>query len=412
MNIFKKRREQLLNKLPANCAAIFFAGNEIQKSEDEAYPFDVNRNFYYLTGLNQAEHILVLTKFNNIIKEKLFILPYSEFYAKWIGNRLKPEEAKDITAIDDICEVEEFNDYLAGIYNHARPIDDFPIYLDLWKYTKHQTDSCAFTLAKKIQDNYPSLLIKDVYATIVKLRMIKSDEEIEEIKKANAITAKGIEAMMSIAKADINEMEMEGCFLYTLMKNGCKDTAFNTIAAGGKNATVLHYSENNQAVKENDLFLCDLGATSNYYCADVSRTFPINGKFTARQKEIYNCVLQAQKIVEENAKIGMTLRDLNKLVIEHYTKELPKLNLNKPVQEYYFHGVSHLLGLDTHDVTLDHANYPLEKGMVFTNEPGLYISDEGIGIRIEDDLLMTDEGTVNLTCAIKSIDDIEKFMKK
>ena len=160
------------------------------------------------------------------------------------------------------------------------------------------------------------------------------------------------------------------------------------------------------------MFLCDLGATYKNYCADISRTFPVNGKFSDRQKEIYEVVLKAQKIVEENAKPGITLRQLNQMVVDFYKEELPKHGLNKDVSEYYFHGVSHYLGLDTHDVG---SGMPitLEKGNVITNEPGLYIEDEGLGIRIEDDLLITDDGCEVLSIEIpKSIEDIEKVANR
>ncbi len=193
-----------------------------------------------------------------------------------------------------------------------------------------------------------------------------------------------------------------------LAQNVCNKNAFKSICASGKRATVLHYSDNNQTMNDGELFLCDLGATFKNYCADISRTFPVNGKFTNRQKEIYEVVLGAQRVVEENAKPGITLRELNKLVVDYYTKELPKHNLNKDVSEYYFHGVSHHLGLDTHDVNI--GNVPLVAGNIITNEPGLYIEDENIGIRIEDDLLITGTGNTVLSSDIpKQIEDIEKI---
>ena len=161
------------------------------------------------------------------------------------------------------------------------------------------------------------------------------------------------------------------------------------------------------------MVLCDLGATYDNYCGDITRTIPVNGKYTERQKEIYNCVLNGQQVVIDNAVKGKTLRELNDILISYYEKELPKINLHKPVSTYYFHGVSHMLGLDTHDVDLKRGSTILDKGMVITVEPGLYIEDESIGIRIEDDILITDDKPIVLSKdIIKSIEDIENYMNK
>lgn len=245
------------------------------------------------------------------------------------------------------------------------------------------------------------------------MRMIKDETEVEHLSKAIELTRKGIEAMMHNIRPGMNEMVMEGVFNFTLMRNGCPANSFKTIAAGGKNATVLHYSENNCVLNDNELLLCDLGAQDGFYCADISRTFPVNGKFTKRQKEIYDIVLGAQLMVEANARPGLSIKELNNMVIEYYREELPKHNLMKDVSEYYFHGIGHMLGLDTHDISNSDRDIVLKPGMVMTNEPGLYIEDECLGIRIEDDILITDDGCINLSAnIIKTTEDIEKFMKR
>ena len=242
------------------------------------------------------------------------------------------------------------------------------------------------------------------------MRLVKDETEIANIRKAIRTTNLGIRQMMRTVRPELNEMAMDGVFSFVLAKSLCHDTAFKTIAASGKRATILHYSDNDQVMKNGELFLCDLGATYSYYCADISRTFPVNGKFSRRQREIYEIVLNAQKLVEKNARPGVKMRELNDLVVNYYKRELPKHGLKEDVSEYYFHSVSHHLGLDTHDVSGEKGAI-LQAGNVITNEPGLYISDEGIGIRIEDDLLITENGCEVLSREImKDPDEIEAFM--
>lgn len=224
-----------------------------------------------------------------------------------------------------------------------------------------------------------------------------------------------IEAMMKYAYPGVNECALEGAFDFELSKHGVREHAFPSIVAGGKRATTLHYNTNNQDVQDGELVLIDLGSANEHYCADISRTFPVNGKFTERQKEVYNIVLGAQRLVIDNARPGMTYLDLNNMVIKYYEEELPKIGLlkdGKTVRDYYYHSVSHSLGLDCHDVTTPSLK-TLRPGMVITVEPGLYIEEEGIGVRIEDDIIITEEKAINLSSNIlKTVEDIEALMKK
>lgn len=412
MNVYSKRRKELLNSIETDGTVVLFSGLSINKSEDESYPFSVNRNFYYLTGLEEESMVLVLNKVGNDTREYLFILPYDEYMAKWVGGRILKEDAEMISEISNINDYEDFPSFMASIFNRYRHNDEHKLYLDLWHYDANQALTPALNFAKDVKEKHPAVEIKDIYSKICKMRLVKDEYEISCIKKAIHITNAGIKKMMALIKDGVNEMTLEGLFNFVLAQNLCKNTAFDTICAGGKRATILHYHDNNQKLHDGEMFLCDLGATYKNYCADISRTFPVNGKFSDRQKEIYEVVLKAQKIVEENAKPGITLRQLNQMVVDFYKEELPKHGLNKDVSEYYFHGVSHYLGLDTHDVG---SGMPitLEKGNVITNEPGLYIEDEGLGIRIEDDLLITDDGCEVLSIEIpKSIEDIEKVANR
>lgn len=410
---FANRRVRLMESVEDRSMVVLFSGNQVMKSEDEEYPFDVNRSFYYFTGIDREGMILVLRKVNGNVYSTLYIPPFDEVLAKWVGGRLTFEEAAEISGIDDVRDVTDFDEDFQSLYNSERSFGSMTVYADLWRYTVEQAPSEGIKFAQKLQSKFPSVVIKDAYGKIADLRMIKDEEEIEEFIKAINITQKGIEAMMHNIRPNLNEMVLEGIFDFSLMQRGCNKTSFKTIAASGVRATTLHYSDNNQPVQDGELFLCDLGATHGYYCADISRTFPVNGKFTERQKAIYNTVLTAQKKVQAAAKPGVSLRDLNRVVIDYYNEVLPSLGLDKGVREYFFHGVSHQIGLDTHDVSDAAKQGVLEPGMVISNEPGLYIADEGIGIRIEDDLFITEDGCINLAQnIIKEVDDIEKFMAR
>lgn len=412
MNLYSNRRQKLIKAIPNNGAIILFSGRAPLRSEDEAYNFSINRNFYYLTGLDKEDMALLMYNIDGTIREILFILPYDEKLARWVGGRMSSEQASEISEISDVRQRSELDDFVASLMNNTRRDNNFKFYFDLWQYTMNQNQSDASAYAKKLQDIYPAIVIKDIYPVLTHLRLIKDEYEISCIRKAIHTTNMGIQQMMRTSKPGINEMTMEGVFDFVLRQSMCKNTAFKTIAASGERATILHYSDNDQIMKDGEMFLCDLGATYNYYNADISRTFPVNGNFSERQKELYQIVLNAQKIVENNARVGIKIKELNQMVIDYYKTELPKHGLNEDVSEYYFHSCSHHLGLDTHDVD-GGLGSSLEAGMVITNEPGLYIADEGIGIRIEDDLLITGTGAEVLSSEIiKEIDDIESFMKQ
>lgn len=411
MNIetLSKRRNELLKTLPNNSITILFSGREVFKTADELYTFSPNRNFFYCTNIEQSNVVMVLLKENNKTSEFLFIEKNDPIKARWIGEKIKPEKAQEISGIKNI----RFLDTLNNFVNQQIQKNE-TVYLDLERQSWNKSKSEAEELALELKNKYPYIKINNIYSNIAQLRMIKDEEELKSIKKAISITKLGIENMMKNAKPNMMEYELEAYFDFSLTSNGIREKAFHTITASGKNATVLHYSQNNCKVEDKTLVLLDLGAAYNHYSADISRTFPVNGKFTQRQKDVYNVVLKAQKEVEKNAKPGVTLVELNetaKKVLAKGCKELGLIKKDEELIKYYFHGVSHHLGLDTHDV--GDRTLPLQKGMVITNEPGLYIEEEGIGIRIEDDLLITENGCEVLSKEIiKEVSDIENFMSK
>ena len=269
-------------------------------------------------------------------------------------------------------------------------------------------------IANEIKNKYNYVTIENLFNIMADFRMVKEAWEVENIVKAIDITKDGIYNMMRNSKAGMMEYQIESYFDFALKQRGVKDFAFKTIAASGKNATVLHYSDNNSKTEDGDLILFDVGAQYEYYNGDISRTFPVNGKFTDRQKTIYNIVLEGQQIVIDKAKAGIEFKSLNCILKDYYAKALSKIGLisnAEEVNKYYYHGVSHLLGLETHDVGR-HNEGLLKSGMVMTVEPGLYIAEEGIGIRIEDNILIEDNGCRVLSKdIIKTVEDIEDFMK-
>lgn len=408
--MYKERREKVFDFLPMNSIAMFLSGNAPYQVGDEKYPFDVNRSFYYLTGIDRENLVLMLIKTKNNNQTILFIEPFDPVMAKWVGGKIQAHEATEISGISDVRFIDNLDSTINRLL-HSTNEQAWTLCGELSKQELKQPWPLA-DMFNEYKQQYPDVMIKNIFADMARLRMVKSKEEIDNMKKAIAVTNAGIKAMMQASRDYIWENELEAYFDFVLKSEQCKH-AFYTICASGKNATVLHYGENNCQSKPGDLVLVDLGAAYGYYNADISRTFPISGKFTARQREIYELVLRANKMVMEKARPGVTLRELNNYVIEFYEKELPSIGLlqdGDTVRDYYFHGVSHHLGLETHDVSI--LDYPLQAGNVITDEPGLYIEAEGIGIRIEDDIMITEDGCINLSSEImKEIDEIESFMQ-
>ena len=408
---FMKNRKELGKALEDNSILLLFAGTAPYKSADEQYQFAPNRNFYYLTGIDREKIILLISKIDGDISEKIFVERPDPVMARWIGARMTAEEAKEVSGVENIDYLDKFEETIGSILERNR-IEK--LYLDLERQEIRAAITDPQYFAKMINERYPYIEIKNAYYDIAKLRVIKSDEEIQLMKKAIEITQEGIENMIDNIKPGMMEYEIEAYFDFTLKKNGIYEKAFKTIAASGKNATILHYVENNCRAEDGDLILFDLGAQYKYYNADISRTFPVNWKFTERQKQVYNVVLKAKEAVEEAARPGLPYKELNEIakkVLAEGCKELGLIRDDKELVKYYFHSVSHYLGLDAHDIGI--YNTVLKPGMVITNEPGLYIEEEGIGIRIEDDLLITEDGCENLSKDIlKTVEEIEDYMNR
>ena len=412
-NIYKFNRDNLLNKIKDNSIVILFAGKAIQKTGDQTYPFTPNRNFYYLTGIKEEDHILVMTKINGVKSSKLYIKDIDLGMEKWVGKSIRKEEAEEIAAVDEVKFKSQFDGDIHGMITMKEEIN---LYLDLERMSANREGTISHRFANEITTKYQQVRINNVYSKIGELRLKKSQEEVDKIKKAIEITKSGIEKLMSEARVGMKEYELEAYFDFNCKVKGATGLAFTTIAAAGENATTLHYVDNNCELKENDLILFDLGAEYNCYNADISRTFPVNGKFTERQKEVYNAVLRVNEEIINLIKPGMKYKDVNEKATELIAEECIKLGLIKDkseVRKYYYHSIGHSLGMDTHDIETPHRDIIFEPGVVFTVEPGIYIAEEGIGIRIEDDILVTEDGVINLSSdIIKTVEEIENFMSK
>lgn len=419
---FESRREKLFSMMEDNSLLVLFSGVGKVKSADEDYDFEVNRNFYYLTGIEQEDSVLFMVNAFGERKTFLFISPFDKNKEKWYGKRLTPKEASDISGINNVLENTAFEARLESCLNPEIASYDVldNVYLDFDREIKIKSEYSVKDLIASLHEKYPSLKIKDAYPLVTTLRLRKSPAEIEEFRKAIKITKLGILATINKMIPGAKEYEMADIFFHTINDlNHYHGLSFHTIMASGMHGTVLHYPTPLDTLKDGDLLLMDLGARSGYYCADVSRTFPINGKFTSVQRSLYEIVLEANKLVINLAKPGITVQDLQNATIELLATRLVEkgfLKDKKDIVNVYFHNVSHMIGLDTHDPYLSpvdrkYKELPLEEGMVISDEPGLYFEDLGIGIRIEDDLLITKDGCEVLTKEIlKEPEEIEKLL--
>ncbi len=414
-----KNRQNLMEQLPNNSVVVLFAGIPIPKTADQFYPFLVNKNFFYMTNIAEQNIVLVMQKIDNVTTETIYVERTTEHIRQWEGERFSKEEALEASGIENQAYTDELDANLSRLL-HGNKIEY--LCLDLERRDIHYSINKAISFAKEMTEKYPYLQVKNIYNEICELRVIKSSAEIEHMRKANEITKVSLESMMKNLAPGVNEAQMESRFAFEIKNNGSKRNSFNTISAGGKNATVLHYDKNNQELKDGDLVLFDLGCEWSEYASDISRTYPVNGKFTKRQKEIYNIVLNTQNEVINMIKPGVLFSDLHAAARNSLAKQCMEIGLIKNEEEilkYYYHGVGHYIGLDVHDVGSYGAgasrsgSRKLEEGMVITVEPGLYIAEEGIGIRIEDDIVVTKKGYDNLSEGIiKTVEDIEKFMSK
>ena len=407
---FKARREEVFNKMEANSVLILFSGIESHVSADEYAPFEANRNFFYLTGLRRDNMVLVMDKAVEEPKTFLYIEEADKTVVRWTGKKVSVEEAKEVTGIEDVRFIDSFQGEISRIMTRE---DVKNFYFDCYREQVSDLADYNAVKAKEFADKYLGVTVKNLHPIIAEMRMQKDNDEITQIREAVRVTDEGLKRVLKKLEPGKKEYQAQADFEYTIKYLGAEGPSFATIAGSGMNGTMLHYETNQETCKDGDLLLLDLGAKWQGYCSDITRTYPVNGTYTDRQKQVYNIVLKANRAVAKAAKPGMTLRELNdicKKVLAEGCIELGLIKEEKEIDKYYMHGVSHHLGIDVHDVTVA-SNSKLRPGAVITDEPGLYIDEWETGIRIEDDLLITEDGCEVLSEAImRNPDEIERYM--
>lgn len=410
-----KRRENILTKMDNGSILILFSGQGRKKSGDENYPFQPNRNFFYLTGIKQENSVLLIVKADGETSSFLFIDPKEEKVEKWLGIKLTNEEATSISGIKNVLVRTAFNGKIdVALKDNTFYGEISKVYLDLEKELK--IDECKSTNEYKneLENKYANIKVEDINDKMFELRMVKSPAEVEMIKDAIRTTEVGLMNVLKELAAGRFEYNMRNVFEFYVHEDLDAGIAFDSIVAGGKNAVILHYPDAKDVLRAGDLVLLDVGASKDYYCADISRTYPVSGKYSDLQKKIYQIVLDCNKQTAKFMKPGITLKEAQEFAKNFLADECVAKGLiarKEDIINVYYHGVSHHLGLDTHDGPVSTKDLPLQAGNVVSCEPGLYFKEYGIGVRIEDDVLITKSGSEVLSKdVIKEIKDIERFL--
>jgi len=419
-NLFIENRKRLNNLLKTNSLAIFHSNDEMPRNGDCFYPFRQNSDFFYLTGIDQEQSILLLFPDcpNPSYKEVLFVRETSEHIKVWEGPKYTKKQASATSGIKTVLWLENFDAIFKMVTNWA---DNIYVNQNEHDRAHSDVDSRNLRFTRELKNHYPAHHFERVTPLVTRLREIKSQFEIDIIKHACSITEKGFRRILEFTKPGRWEYELEAEVSHEFTINRANGHAYTPIFASGENACILHYTNNNQQCKDGDLILMDFGAEYANYASDLSRTIPVNGRFTKRQKDIYEAVRRVMKEATEMLVVDNVLDEYHKEVCKIMESELIGLGVldktevsrqdpQKPLfKKYYPHGTSHFLGLDVHDVGNRYNAF--KPGMIFTCEPGIYLPDEGIGIRIENDILITENGPVDLMKSIPiEVEETEDLM--
>ncbi len=421
-NLFIKNRKKFSDLLLNNALAVFNSNDIYPISADSTMPFKQHTDIFYLSGIDQEESVLLIHKdAQGKISEVLFVKETNEHIAVWEGHKLTQAEAQKISGINQVYWLSEFDAQLKQYVSESKNL-----YINTNEHARNSalTETREDRFIKKIQSEYPNHIYQKSNPLLHQIRAVKEPEEIELIQHACNLTEKGFRRVLSFIKPDVWEYEIEAEFIHEFIKNRSKGFAYTPIIASGKNANILHYIENDQQCKAGDLLLLDVAAEYANYSSDMTRTIPVSGRFTPRQKEVYQSVLRIKNEATRMLKPGLLFKDYNTNIGELMTGELIQLGLldkhdlqnqtpEKPAyKKYYMHSTSHFLGLDTHDYG-DNTK-PMQAGMVLTVEPGIYIPEESIGIRLEDNVVIQEKGLpINLMKNIPiEIEEIEDLMNR
>lgn len=416
-------RANLAAQLPTKSVAVFTANELLPRNGDEFFPFRQQSDFYYLTGIDAENAYLIIAPDypDESLREILFIEPFDEVKVTWQGEMLDARQASEISGIKTVKDSDAFwmtlNDIAFSGYGDT-------IFLNSYEYPKYEcpVETIQQRFNKQVKAHYPMHSYGRTAPMLNTLRMVKSKDEINITQQACDITAKAFRRCLETVKPGMYEYEVQAEIEYIFKRNNASGHAYAPIIAGGKNACCLHYSKNQSLLHDGDLLLFDIGCEYRNYSSDLSRTIPVNGKFTERQKQCYNAVLRVMKEITKLYRPGHCINEINETTHQLMEQEMIRLGLfteedvknqnpEKPLERnYLMHGMSHHIGLDVHD-SIDKFK-PFAPGMILTCEPGIYIREEGIGIRIENDLLITENSPINLFEGLPTeIEEIEAAMQ-
>lgn len=420
--IFVQNRKRFVSQLKKKSIAIFNSNDEVPENSDAIYRFKQNSNLFWLTGIRQEDTMVIFFPDNPNPKyqEVLVLVRPDEMKEKWDGKRLRAHEATAISGIKTIVWADALPALLHSWIHAAENI-----YLDTNEHDRQSIfmETRQYRYIYDLQKRYPLHHYERAAPLLLALRAVKTPEEVEVVKQAIDITDKTFRRLLGFIRPGVWEYEIEAEILHSFISQRATREGYGSIIASGDNARILHYINNNQQCKDGDLILMDFGAEYGGYNADLSRTVPVNGKYSKRQKDLYNACLRLHRFAASILKPGISLIDYTEKVGTEANKEFVKLGLltkadiknedreNRAFRKYLYHGISHHLGIDVHDLGPFHK--PLQAGMLLTIEPGIYVEEEKVGIRIENNFWLTKNGNIDLMKNIPiEADDIERLMKK
>jgi len=418
--LFKGNRKKYTAHLQPGSIAFFNSNDEMPRNGDQNFVFRQHSDLFWLTGIDQEHTLLVIAPDHPLpeYREALFIRKTNEHIAVWEGHKYTKDEARDASGIQHIYWVDDFQAMLPVMMHHSRHV-----YINLNENDRFVTEVPyrEVRFSQELKNKYPNHVYERSGPVMAKLRAIKSQPEVELLRTACNITEKAFRRILGFIKPGVMEYEIEAEITHEFICNRANGHSYTPIVASGASACVLHYTENTRECRDGDVILLDFGAEFANYAADLTRSVPVNGKFTKRQRDVYNAVLRVMRAATQMLVVGNTIPKYHEEVGKVMEQELVGLGLlnasdvNKqdPKQplykKYFMHGTSHFLGLDVHDI--GNRYEPMQNGMVFTCEPGIYIPEEGLGIRIENDILITDKGPVDLMASIPvEAGEIEELM--
>jgi Xaa-Pro aminopeptidase len=417
-SFFTANRERFVKQMKPNAALILFSNDLMPRSADGHHPFRQNPDFYYLTGIDQEDCALILYPDAPIESQRalLFLKETDEHISVWEGDKVNKEQGTALSGIKTVKWNEEFDTMLGHMSNR---IETFYLNLNENDRAGSEVPTKEIRFAKEMRERYPLHQYERAAPILSKLRSIKAKDEIDTMQRACDITEKAFRNVLSTVKPGMKEYEVEAEIISTFIRNGATGHAYQPIIASGANACVLHYVANDMDCKDGDLLLMDFGSEYACYASDLSRTIPVNGKFSSRQKEVYNACLKIHNEAKQMLSPGMILNDFNSEVKDLMQSALIDIKLidkkasaeekKQLTLKYFPHGTSHFMGIDVHDVGARYEK--IEENMCFTIEPGIYIREEGLGVRIENDIIVRKKGNLDLMKNIPiTVEEIEDLM--